>query len=167
MDTPKELKARYPYMWQGNNIGISFSKGWFKTFAQLCADIDALLGQDKRGFHYSQVKEKFGTIRIYWGLGKMRGPTIIDIQTPEGLTSLVNDPAARVTDEKRQELMSKIQQLVSEAEEMTTNLCAVCGAKGEMDRGTGYYLVLCPHHIAQRKMNPRGMDSPWFGQADE
>lgn len=166
METPKELKSRYPYMFNGNNIGISFSKGWFKTFAQLCKDIDALLGEDKQGFHFSQVKEKFGTIRIYWGLSKMDGPTRIDVQTPDGVMSFINDPAARVKDETRQELMREIQRLISEAEEKTTELCVVCGARGEMDRGTGYYLVLCPRHIAQRKKNPRGMDSPWFGPED-
>lgn len=51
----KELQARYPYQFKDPELGVSMAKGWVVVFAQLCADVDHVLGQDKRGFHWSQV----------------------------------------------------------------------------------------------------------------
>lgn len=63
MNTPKELQARFPYMFEGDNIGIDIARGWMLGFQKLCEQIDELLGADKRGFHWTQCKEKFGSAR--------------------------------------------------------------------------------------------------------
>jgi hypothetical protein len=68
MTAPKQLKDRFADMFAGQNIGFSFYRGWFALFENLSHDIDALLGQDKRGFHWVQLKEKFGSARFYWAM---------------------------------------------------------------------------------------------------
>ena len=69
--TPRELKARFPYMFRtADPFAFEFPKAWFPAFVKLCEEIDALLGDKKRGFCWLQTKEKFGSARYYW---KMTG----------------------------------------------------------------------------------------------
>ena len=60
-------------------MGIFIPTGWRSIFEKLCEDIDALLGLDKRGFHFIQCKEKFGSARWYWGMRKVKRPVRVDI----------------------------------------------------------------------------------------
>ena len=61
--TSNELKARFQYMFAGPNIGLDMYDGWTPILAQACAEIDAILSPQKQGFHFSQVKEKYGSAR--------------------------------------------------------------------------------------------------------
>lgn len=123
--TPAELKARYPYQFNNpKSLGISFARGWFKGFAELCAEIDALLGDDKRGFVWAQVKEKFGSARFHFDI--------------VGRTS------------KNAKIARQIQELVFLAANRTAEQCIVCGAPGEMRHEGGYVLCLCDAHRAVR-----------------
>jgi len=47
MKTFHEIKNRYPYQFEGKNIGLSVAKGWLPEFAALCQRVDDLLGQNK------------------------------------------------------------------------------------------------------------------------
>jgi hypothetical protein len=71
-----ELKQRFPYQFEGENTGIRIARGWDSLFMKLCADIDAITSDDPRGlhygFHWSQVKEKFGTARLHWEISGPR-----------------------------------------------------------------------------------------------
>jgi len=71
-----ELKQRFPYQFKGKNIGISIARGWDSLFTKLCEDIDAITSHDPRGLHYGfhwiQVKEKFGTARLHWEISGPR-----------------------------------------------------------------------------------------------
>ena len=117
---PAQIIDRFPYMFAGANIGLSVPKGWCQTFEALCQDIDAELGDDKRGFHWCQCKEKFGVARWYWDMG------------PE------------------QDRPDVIQKWVNHAMATTHNLCVVCGESGEIDRKTHWMLTLCPLHTQER-----------------
>jgi hypothetical protein len=162
MKTPKALRARFPYQFEGKNIGISTPRGWFASFSQLCADIDDLLGQNKRGFHWVQVKEKFGACRAYWSLDKDDGAIHVDIFGPDGLSSFVNDPSSKHRDGEKVALMKSITALVKDVMDKTIHTCAVCGAPGALDQTHGYLLVLCPAHTQQRKKDSSSMESLWF-----
>lgn len=50
------LKARFSYMFDSPSSGIDIYRGWLADFASACEQIDALLGDDKRGFHFTQCK---------------------------------------------------------------------------------------------------------------
>jgi hypothetical protein len=163
MTTPKSLKARFPYQFEGKNIGISTARGWFPIFEKLCADIDLLLGEDKRSFHWTQVKEKWGSGRAYFAVDKADGPLYVDFQGPEGVISFVSETSGNQRDATTSELMKAIGSLVNAAMDKTCETCAVCGAPGMIDQTDGFLLVLCPEHIAQRKKDSATMDSAWFG----
>ena len=142
MKKPKELAARFPYQFEGKNIEIAVSKGWFPLLVQLCTEIDKLLGGDnKRNFRWLQIKEKFGTCRLHW-------------------------VAEKPTDAAAVELICAIGELVRAAEKQTAETCAVCGAPGARDQGNGYFLTLCPAHIAARKEDPKSLGL-WFEAEDE
>ncbi len=154
MNTIKALEIKFPYQFKGKNIGIDIALGWSAIFEQLCSDIDILLGEDKQGFHWTQVKEKFGSGRAYWALGKKDGPIHIDIIGTNQVTSIISNSS-------KSELTESISLLVNTAMDKTYSTCAVCGEPGKVDQTGGYLLVLCPKHIAQRKKDPKTMDSPW------
>jgi len=123
--TPAELKARYPYQFNNpKSLGISFARGWFKGFAELCAEIDAILCVDKRGFVWAQVKEKFGSARFHFDIVGRSGKNV--------------------------KIARQIQELVFQAANRTAKQCIVCGAPGEMRNDGGYVLCLCDAHVAVR-----------------
>lgn len=59
MKTPLELYKRFPYMFEGENIGIGISKGWCETFADLCA----ATGDEDLPPHYWSVGDESGDWR--------------------------------------------------------------------------------------------------------
>lgn len=148
MNTIKQLQDRFPYMFEGQNIGISIARGWEGLFVHLCEDIDKLLGPDKQGFHWVQVKEKFGSARFYWTM-KNRSPSVrVDIISESGVVaSLVTRGDGR----KPQSLDQEIAALVDKATDMTWEMCIVCGKPGAANDDEPYVLVLCPDHAADRR----------------
>ncbi len=141
---PKHLKARYPYMFSSENIGLSFHRGWFPVFARLCQDIDALLGADKRGFHWTQLKEKFA------------GPATVTSLRMSDLAELgtAQPPLAR-----------RIDELVRAAEVATRSLCIVCGQPATLNHDQPWILVLCGHHAGQRRLGK--LEPDWFPDEEQ
>jgi hypothetical protein len=124
MNTPRSLKARYPYQFEGQPISMSFSRGWFDLFAQLCEDIDKTLGEDKRGFHWIQIKEKFGAVRVYYQI----------------------DPD---TNDREPEIAQQLMDLTMAAEVTSEHVCASCGRPGSISGTSRWKLALCDEHRAQ------------------
>lgn len=161
LTTPRELKARYPYQFAGHHIELSFYRGWMPLFAQLCADIDTLLGPNKRGFHWVQLKEKFGCARWYLEMEHLvepdEEPTFLSVAEARERFERLANPQERV-------LHQRIYALKREAEARTQTACIVCCELAEVDRGTGYLLVLCPEHARQRRRGD--MEPAWFTDAE-
>ena len=139
------LRERFPYMFAGQNLGIDIPPGWMPGFQVLCAKIDELLGEDKKGFFWRQCKEKFGSARWYW---KMKGrPAEIRID-------LISETGVLETRFKRKEpeldVSESISALIRAAEAHTEHACIVCGEPGAMHNQGGYILVLCKEHARQR-----------------
>jgi hypothetical protein len=161
---PKHLKARYRYMFNGENIGLSFHSGWFALFAQLCDDIDALLGQDKRGFHWVQLKEKFGSARYYWEMDQHEPNLRLDLIGPNAVTSLtmsdLQEPGAA-----EPSLARCIDELVHAAEIATRSKCIVCGRPATLNQDQPWILVLCAHHAKQRRLGK--LEPAWFPEEEQ
>lgn len=133
--TPKELRARYPYMFPAINLGFGYAIGWFPGFVTLCVSIDGLLGSDKRGFHWTQMKEKMGTGRYHYV-----------IKSKNAIADLG--------------LLGSIRKLVESAECETLDTCIYCGEPGSMHNHRGYMLVRCERH---RQLAESGtVESPWL-----
>jgi hypothetical protein len=131
MNNPKKLRARYPYQFAGEQISMSYSRGWFHLFSQLCADIDHALGDDKRGFHWTQVKEKFGSARLYF-------------QMTPGVSSDESD------------LMQRLLSLKNEAEAASQRTCVACGQPGRVYPDMGWMLAVCETHHQEQAAGTLG-----------
>lgn len=166
MTGPKSLKSRFPYQFSGENFGISTPRGWLSLFERLCLDIHLLLGENKREFHWTQVKTKFGSGRAYWAMNKADGPLYVDVLGRDGVVSFQSEESGDQPDPDTAELMKAIDVLVNAAMDRTSETCAVCGAPGKIDSSDGYLMVLCPDHTAQREKDPGSMDTPWFDHGE-
>lgn len=156
--TPAELKAAFPYMFARpmDTWAFSFARGWFPIIVHACNSIDALVRHDKyqHRFHWVQIKEKFGTLRLYWQARGMKGVRV-DLITPTGVLSAVPTAEGKGCDGL---VATQIWRIVRAAEEKSARTCIVCGAAGTL-RGGGWALTLCDEH-AQK---PRAKDLDiWF-----
>ncbi len=61
------LRAKYPYHFHKSQLGAHLTLGWLSRFMPLCAEVDQTLGEDKRGFHWNGVDEKFGVVSFGYG----------------------------------------------------------------------------------------------------
>lgn len=162
--TPKQLKARFQYMFSGENIGISIARGWMPGFQILCERIDALLGEDKRGFHWTQCKEKFGAARFYWSMEGNR-PAVIRA------TSISNMGVQKTIDETPKtgkpefSIYEQIDSLVNELSDRTQHMCIVCGKPGKGNRQDAYVLILCDEHARLRAQDK--LPDFWFDEDED
>lgn len=149
--TPAEIKSKYPYMFSDQTIEASLAHGWIDLFAQLCDDLDAILGDERARFSWIQVKEKFGSARFYWKFGKYEPLLRLNIiGNDEILTIKMPTVRHRNAANNDEALMKKISELADEAERLTRETCIACAARGQLDSNDGYLLVLCPEHAKQR-----------------
>lgn len=127
--SPAELIARYPYQFEsqpdGAEADVSFLRGWFKGFAELCKSIDSVLGYDKRGFRWVQTKEKMGSASYYWHLDDK---------------GAINAQLAR-----------EIATLVAVACKTTSTLCIRCGNPAMIKSLDGCLLAICDQHDTGRQ----------------
>lgn len=82
INTISQLKAAYPYQFTKKTYELSLTHGWLSIFVKLCGDVDALLiaqGKGNHGFHWTQIKEKFGTARFSFGAKKSARPLIAEL----------------------------------------------------------------------------------------
>lgn len=153
--TPGELAAAFPDMFPAESRdNISFIRGWFTTFAELCLSIDNVLGNDReqRNFHWIQCKSKFGAARWYFDM-KSTAPRGITVTTqqPDGSMKVIQRPTSADA------LMESIYTLVSEAQERTSLQCEVCGAPATIGNHDGLYATYCPEHT---RMSTADQDLP-------
>jgi hypothetical protein len=146
--TPKDLKARFAYQFSGKHLGRTHFRGWFPVFAKLCEDVDELLGEDKRGFNWLQIKEKWGTGHFYWemqGISTLR----LDLRSPGQLTSIrIREQAAGSA---QPSLAERITDLVRRAERETVTQCIVCGQPATISDEEAWVLALCDKHAQVRR----------------
>ena len=149
MKNPINLQERFPDMLSGKQLSLSIAKGWESLFEKLCIDIDAQLGSDKRGFHWVQLKEKFGSARFYW---EMQGePQALRIDEIDKLGAVKTLLARDVKDESNPTLQEQISALVDAAADKTPRMCIACGQPGRGHADRGWLLILCEEHIKQRE----------------
>jgi hypothetical protein len=117
--TQEMIKKDFDYMFRVNKnepiswFGIECNIGWNKLLYELCSKIKKL---DKRKrFRFTQIKEKFGLIRIY-----------------------------------SDNCTEKIDKLIQDCEEKSSQICEVCGTKGEVRNIHNWLSTLCDEHYQER-----------------
>ena len=149
--TPRQLTEAYAYQFAKpvDPWAFSIARGWLPIVARACADIDALVRDDRfqYRFHWLQIKQKFGTLRLYWKARGMQGVRV-DLVTPAGVLS-----AASVPDGKGRDglVATRIAQIVRSAEAESASTCMACGTAARLRQGD-WLLTLCDEHAQQKQL---------------
>ena len=120
----QELSERFPRLFRGAQPAVlsHVPVGWSGIVGTLFTGIDELLNDDQaKCFCVKQVKEKFGTLRLYASFDRIDAEGVNP--NPTALRSLVHAAVA--------------------ASEVT---CYVCGAPGEMRNLGAWASVRCDAH---------------------
>lgn len=124
-----KLFKKYPKMFpKGRDVnmkenlmcfGFSHGDGWFNILDELFTEIDKLLINENE-INMVQVKEKFGSLRVYYDIIK-------------GEDTLYND----------------INNLIDKAESKSEITCEVCGKPGECRNRIGWVSTVCDEHVVK------------------
>ena len=90
--------------------------GWQDLLERACARIQAAVQADGGTFKFTQIKEKYGTARLYW----------------EGALSLEAD--------------ARVEEIIDLAEARSACTCEACGAEGRLHRVGGWLTTRCAAH---------------------
>ena len=146
--SPKALKARFPYMFEGKNISFDFYRGWMSILAQACEEIDHALGPDKRSFHWVQIKEKFGSARFYYHMTREPGEgarIVLNIHSVPNPAESVRE-VIKPEGEDPASVPAVVGDIIERATLETTTACIVCGATAQVRSYGGSYALLCDVH---------------------
>ncbi|SCK11194.1 hypothetical protein VAR608DRAFT_0551 [Variovorax sp. HW608] len=157
--TPSALHARFPYMFplegQEHRRAYAFYRGWMPALAKACEDIDKLLGTDKRGFHWTRLREKFGSPSFGDQMeGKAR--VAINIHRPTEVVRHACEPV-----EGHAPVALAINERVLQLEVELRSCCIVCGAPSVINNDRGPWASLCPTHRAEDDGPDGSMGSVW------
>lgn len=135
------LKKRFPYQFERLRAQSEIYPGWLPALTRACELVDQALGVDKRGWHWTQIKEKFGTARFYYRFGDSGQPHLrLELLTDRGTVRLSLPTATQG------ELDERISYIVAAAEEWTADKCMVCGRPAEVRLYDGWLATLCGEH---------------------
>lgn len=136
------LFSRYEYMFplSGETRAYAFFRGWAPQFAVLCEQVDAVLTVDKRGFHWTRVREKFGAASFAY---RMRGQARFAVNSHRPASVSRVECAPR---ESFDSVAISVQEMVLQTEVRLRNACIVCGARSEITNIQGPWVSLCPDH---------------------
>lgn len=110
------LRAKYPRLIP-DPFGFECNAGWSGLLDDFFAVVDRVLPADAV-FGLLQVKEKFGGLRIYYG---------IDSPIPDDIMRAIREAELR-------------------ASARSEHICETCGKRGRMSNRGGYYTVVCEEH---------------------
>lgn len=138
--TPRSLKARFPYMFPPD-AELTLFRGWMPAMAQACIEIDATLGADNRGFHFTRIREKFGTARVRYYLDDAIPRAVMRVSSPGVTTS----PAV-ITRRDRNAVAAAVGDAVLRFEATTARVCLICGAATVPNADPYWLMTLCAAH---------------------
>jgi hypothetical protein len=90
--------------------------GWQDLLERACARIRATVQADGGTFQFTQIKQKYGTVRLYW----------------EGTLSPEAD--------------ARVEEIIDLAEARSASTCEVCGAEGCLHCDGGWLMTRCGAH---------------------
>lgn len=104
---------------------VSVGEGWHDLIKNLCQEVEDFfgvgMGYPDKGFTWTQIKSKFGTLRAYF-------------QCKHKLT---------------ESGMQKLVDIIAKYENLSAVTCEVCGAPAETRNASGWIVTQCDEHYAQ------------------
>ena len=152
-----KLQNDFPFMWQkhekGQDLyrrwGCECSDGWYGIIHDACravADTYEEVGIPV-DFVPAQIKEKFGTLRFYYGFEDAPCGIAAFDNLSDG-TSIRFAPEKEDEDESKKTFRQKIRLIIREAEERSKYTCEMCGKeegkiRNDADQGIFRIQTLC------------------------
>jgi len=136
-----ELRQRYPYQFAQEMLDFMLDPepGWLAIISTLCRDVDALIPVEVRPqFQWTQIMEKFGTLRASWSLG----PQFFDSLSSGGVLS---GGLPRERPAAYEPIWAAIDQRIAAATAESAKTCGECGALGIL-RDLHELRTLCDRH---------------------
>lgn len=148
MNDALALKERYPYMFEGQHIGLTFYRGWTQILMRACEQIDEFLAGDHLGFRWVKLESDRGAGLFLYVLGESRH-FVVDLhrETRRAMMFAAYDIAGDVT--------IQVDRIVMEAERVAGTACMVCGGRAVPASHFGTELTLCAAHTPEA-LNCRG-----------
>ena len=160
-DWKLELQEAFPFMRQNNveeehNIykhwGFQCSGGWHGLLRECCEAIVARYAEngialDEIDFEPAQIKEKFGTLRFYYGYTDAPCGIAAFDNLATGESIRFEPKADGDIDDAKAKLRQDIRSIVRATEKKSRYTCEVCGVEGELrndsDVGIHWVRTLC------------------------
>jgi len=148
--------SRYRYMFPLESAerrqAYVWLRGWIPGFAELCQQIDALLGPDKRNFRWTRVREKFGAPSLAYQMdGKAR--FAFNMHRPHEVLRV-----ECATREAFDDVAIEIHERILQREVLLRSQCIICGAPATITSAQGPWASLCAVHRAA--VLPINLDDP-------
>ena len=127
-DLERKLQARFPGFFRdlygdpretGMSRGCEFADGWYRLLERLCEELEPVAPLE---FRFTQVKEKFGQMRVYTSGGNEETERLIEKALEESL---------RVC-----EVCGATEGVTTEWKRWLRSLCPSCGDAQDRGRGT-------------------------------
>lgn len=127
--------------------------GWLPLLGLLARKIAALPQEDRENFRILQVKQKWGSLRFYFSVGKTQEQfSEISIAAPDGILSTRMDTGSE-----------SVSSLVRAAELASYFICEDCGEPGRLGTDRHYVSTLCEMHSIEAKQKERRKTGPAVG----
>jgi len=128
----KELDRRFPLQFVDKDIDRSWPDGWNLIVTKVCESVD----QSKLNASWTQIKEKFGGLRMYY----TGAPPRLDIISEGGL---ITGRIREESDSQAESRNSSIRKIVEEAEQNSLRTCCKCGSAGAQQLVERWLYTIC------------------------
>jgi len=132
----------FPLTGDEGRCAYLFFRGWISTFATACAQIDAILGSDKRAFHWTRLREKSGAPSFAYRMEE-QARFAVNVHRPDEVHRVVCEPR-----EGFDPIAVEIQELVLETETRLRSQCIICSAPSTITNAQGPWASLCAYHCS-------------------
>jgi hypothetical protein len=132
-------RIRYPLMFRGMHLGLTLFRGWNPILLSACTAIEQVTRCGGLAFHWVYLNESEGTGHFLYSLGEQYRYVVDAADQSRRATLAVTHVDATTATEA-------IDQIVAEAELMSSRACLVCGARAAKGDHFGRVLPLCLTH---------------------
>lgn len=132
-----EIVSKFPDQFRGGEIPLSIDigDGWKIIVLDACRQMQEALSEDElRQFHWTQIKQKWGRLKMYW---QPRSRVTICCAAPDGKVEFEHIAQREISDEVRLSAFTQalIDAVIDQATERASCTCESCGSTGRLRDG--------------------------------
>jgi len=131
-DLEEQLFKNHPVLFADKEIPIEVGDGWFTLIDKLLDMMDSKFDRAVKDLEECTDEKMIGTYRALMLSEKEKLPSILQIKEKFGTLRFY---CLGVTEEMRAQ--------IDFAEHLSSTICEICGAVGEVSRGGGWHQCMC------------------------